>query len=64
MHMPETVAIWKVTIMEPRMLFGADSAMYAGAVTMETPMMNPRRNLTPVRNHSLGATPCRPVKAA
>jgi len=50
--------------MEPRTLFGADSAMYAGAVTMETPMMSPRRNLTPVRNHSLKATPCRPVKAA
>jgi hypothetical protein len=40
-----------VTIIEPLMLTGADSAMYAGATTMEMPMARPRRNLTTVRNH-------------
>jgi hypothetical protein len=31
---------------------------------METPMASPRKNLTTVRNHSLGASPCRPANTA
>ncbi len=61
---PEVVAIWKVTSIEPLTLTGADSAMYAGATTMEIPMARPRRNLTTVKNHTLGASPCRPANAA
>ena len=36
----------------------------AGTTTMEIPMARPRRNLTTVRNHSLGASPCSPANAA
>jgi hypothetical protein len=31
---------------------------------METPMARPRRNLTTVRNHSLGTSPCRLANTA
>ena len=41
--MPVTVATWYITIMPPRTAAGEDSATKIGAVTIETPIVTPRK---------------------
>ena len=54
---PVTVATWYITSSEPRMRWGADSAMNTGATTTETPMVRPSSSRATISDGTLQASP-------
>jgi hypothetical protein len=62
--MPVTVATWYITIIPPRTAAGEDSATKIGAVTIDTPIVTPRKKRAVSRKTRLDATLLRTAKAA
>ena len=62
--MPLTVATWYMTIRPPRIAAGADSATKIGAVTIEMPIVTPRKKRATSRNTRLVATPLSTANSA
>jgi hypothetical protein len=58
------VAIWYMTMSAPRIAAGADSATKIGAVTIEMPIVTPRKKRATSSHTRLGATPLRTANAA
>ncbi len=55
--MPVTVATWYMTISPPRTAAGADSATKIGAVTIDTPIVTPRKKRATSSQTRLWARP-------
>jgi hypothetical protein len=59
-----TVATWYITTSPPRMAAGADSATKIGAVTIEMPIVTPRKKRATSRKTRVLATPLSTAKPA
>jgi hypothetical protein len=62
--MPVTVETWYITISPPRIAAGEDSATKIGAVTIDRPMVTPRKKRAVSSQTRLGASADRTANTA